>query len=450
MKINPIKIGVWAFGALVALGFVTSSFFTTDETQLYYVQDRMFSSTSAYMEAGIHFKTPMFTRIEPWKRAASIDFDSTPDGEFTRNFPSIGVTFADSYTADVPINFRFRTPTDPEKFIALNLESRTFDNYVDTMLTKIAKNTVVVTATAFTGEEFVQGGINQFKLMVMDQLENGLYITEKKRVRVVEDTTESLSSDQDVVDKEKTKSRWVTKNVIKRDANGNPIRQRNQLLDFGVTVVSVDIGELDLKNTQLFTLLNKKRELVARRIESIQNQDTLKEEAKTAVLQAEVTKQREINEAKKRKELAVIERQRETEMEREQAAREKVQAEKEKELASIRKQKELAIATANRDIQKAAAEAARFEAQAIREKGLAEAEVEQAKLNAKQSAADIYMAEMQVELARATYPYLKDFSVTMPEFVMNGGSSNESSIPNSLDVFTALSNRELVKSIQAE
>ena len=36
----------------------------------------------------------------------------------------------------------------------------------------------VITATQYTGEEFFQGGLNQFKTQLADQLQNGIYLTE--------------------------------------------------------------------------------------------------------------------------------------------------------------------------------------------------------------------------------------------------------------------------------
>ena len=78
----------------------------------------------------------------------------------------------------------------------------------------------------------------------------------------------------------------------------------------------------------------------------------------------------------------------------------------------------------------------RFEADAIRAKGLAEAEVERAKLNAKQSAADIYMAEIQRDIAQVMYPALKDVKIDMPDFY--SGATANGSAPTSLDVYTTL------------
>jgi uncharacterized membrane protein YqiK len=117
-----------------------------------------------------------------------------------------------------------------------------------------------------------------------------------------------------------------------------------------------------------------------------------------------------------------------------QADKEIIEYEKAKRLAEIEKTKELAIAQAELEIQKANFEAAQFEAKAIREKGIAEAEVLKAKYEAR--IPEIYMAEIQKEIAMVIYPNLKNVRLTMPHNVVNlGGNSNK--LQTNLDVLSS-------------
>jgi uncharacterized membrane protein YqiK len=213
------------------------------------------------------------------------------------------------------------------------------------------------------------------------------------------------------------------------------MRLENPMAQYGIQVSQVTIGKPEPDNA-LNTLLTEKRKLVGQKISAQQQIETNIVEAEAAKQEREISKQRAIQDAQKEKELAIIAEQQLTDVERQRALKETVQREKEKALAVIEKQKELEIAQANRGIQEAAAEAARYEAEAIKAKGLAEAEVERAKLQAKQAAQDIYMAEIQRDIAQVMYPALKDVKIDMPDFYSAG--SGDGAAPTSLDVFTTL------------
>jgi uncharacterized membrane protein YqiK len=206
------------------------------------------------------------------------------------------------------------------------------------------------------------------------------------------------------------------------------------MAEYGIQVTQVTIGK-PTADSQLESLLDRKRQSVGEKITAQQEIDTNRVKAEAAKQEREIDKQKAIQDAQKEKELATIQGQQRVEVERQQALQELVKQQKEKDVAVIQKEKELAIAEANRGIQEAAAQAAKFEGMAIREKGLAEADVELAKLSAKQSAKDIYMAEIERDIAQVMYPALKDVTIDMPDFY-SGGTGAEA--PTSLDVFTTL------------
>jgi multidrug resistance efflux pump len=173
---------------------------------------------------------------------------------------------------------------------------------------------------------------------------------------------------------------------------------------------------------------------VADRIKAVQEQETTKEQAKTAQLQADIERTKAKQEALKQKELAVIAKQREVEVAQKQAEKEVIEFNKVKELAAIEKAKELEMAQAEREIQKANFEASQFEAKAIREKGLAQAEVLKAKYQA--LIPDIYLAEIQRDIAGVLYPNLKGIEVTMPHNIVNLGEQ-ANKMQTNLDVLSS-------------
>ncbi|KAA1171474.1 hypothetical protein FWJ25_16650 [Marinobacter salinexigens] len=431
--------------SLLAVVLAMSSFFTTELGYTYVVQDTLFGSIRVFSEPGIHFKVPFFSNVYTYNQAMTLNFGNQESGEkikSTRQLTEVEVQFADTYTARIPATFRFRLSADPEKIVAMHREFRSYDNLIDSLLIKNAKNVTVVTATQYTGEEFFQGGLNKFKVQLEDQLQNGLYETERQQVEVEQTDLAAVSSDNEDGDKLERKVQLVWKNIILQDGSGQAKRIANPLDSYGIQVRQVTIGR-PLPEKRLDDLLVKKKDLVAKRITAIQAQETARAEAKTAQLEKEIEKARAIQDAQRSKELAIISKQKEVEMERQQAELERVRKEKEKAVAVLEKQKQLEISVAERDIQKANAEAATYAAKAIREQGLAEAEVAKAHLLAKQAARDIYMAEIQRDIAEVMYPALKNVTIDMPDYYVQG---QDTGAPvSSLDVFTSLGAMEQIR-----
>ncbi|MCX2524890.1 SPFH domain-containing protein [Larsenimonas rhizosphaerae] len=433
------KVVGLAVASLVALCLILASFFTTELGYTYVVQDTLFGSTRVFTEPGVHFKVPMFSNVYVYDQAMTLNFGNQDSGEkvrATRELPEVQVQFADTYTSRIPATFRFRLSSDPQKIIAMHREFRGFDNLIDSLLIKNAKNVTVVTGTQYTGEEFFQGGLNKFKVQLEDQLQNGLYETERRRVEVEQTDIAAVSSVNGDGDRLENRRQLVWKNIILKDKSGQARRLANPLESYGIQVRQVTIGR-PVPEQRLDELLSQKKALVAKRITAIQAQETARAEAKTAQLEKEIERARAIQDAQRTKELAIIAKQREVAMEEQQARVEQVRKEKEKAVAVLEKQKELEVARSERDIQKANADAATYAAKAIREKGLAEADVTRARLQARQQAKDIYLAEIQRDIARVMYPALKDTTIDMPDYYVAGGAGSGAPL-SSLDVFTTL------------
>jgi len=126
-------------------------------------------------------------------------------------------------------------------------------------------------------------------------------------------------------------------------------------------------------------------------------------------------------------------------------------AQKEEELAialattKAQKEEELIIAQANMEIQKANLEAAQFEAKAIREKGIAEADILKAKYAARLP--EIYLAEIQKEIAAIIYPNLKGIPITMPHNIINLGDK-DNKLQTNLDVLSSFATLGVMESLE--
>lgn len=398
----------------------------TDAGYSYVHQNNITGELDVFTEPGIHFRMPFLSKITKYDQVITVSFGNSKGEDFYQRLDSVQVRFADTYIGQIPVTFRFKLSNDPEALKKMHREFRNNNNLIDALLVKNARNVTVITATQYTGEEFFQGGLNQFKSKLGDQLREGIYLTERRQVEVEE-------LDQANANQLQRTNQLVWKTVPVVDKTGQPIRQDNPLQQYGIQVTQVTIGDPQPEK-QLDQLLADKKRLVADRIRAIQEQETSKAQAETEQLRKEIQRTREVQDAQRQKELAIISQQKEVEVARQIAEREIVEVEKTKRLAEVEKEKELAIAEANLAIQKANALSAEFEAKAILAKGRAESEVLKGKYAALGANREVYLAELNRDVANSLYNNLQNFQVQMPQNYIGG--SDETGLKTNLDVIT--------------
>ncbi len=428
------KISLIIVIALVVL-FASSAHFQTESGYTYHYQNMVNGSIKIYSKPAIHFKVPWFSKVTSYKQVTTVVFGNEDSIRVTRIGLPIEVRFADTYTGKISATFRYKLPFNPQKLSMIHGEFRSFDNLVDALLIKTSRDVVVNTATQYTGEEFFQGGFNQFKSALNDQLRNGIYKTERKQVEIEQIGLAPIGLGQERSTQLQRAKTLVWKTMPIMRADGEIERLTNPLDNYGIEVTQIAIGS-PVPEKQLEKLLTDKKRLVADRIKAVQEQETAKEQAKTAQLLAEIGRTKARQEALKHKDLAIIAKQLEVEVSQKQAEKEIIEYNKVKELAAIEKSKELAISTAEQAIQESNLKAAQFEAQSIQEKGIARANVLKAQYDAR--IPEIYLAEIQRDIAAIIYPNLKGIQVSMPHNIVNLGGGNNN-LKTNLDVLSSLS-----------
>ncbi|MGF1871180.1 SPFH domain-containing protein [Photobacterium indicum] len=429
----PLAGGILGIAAL--LGLANNSVLMTDAGYTYVHQNNVTGELDVFSEPGIHFRMPFLSKITQYDQVITVSYGNTTGEDFYQRLPSIQVRFADTYIGSIPVTFRFKLSQNPDAVIKMHREFRNNSNLIDALLVKNARNVTVITATQYTGEEFFQGGLNQFKTKLGDQLRDGIYMTERKQVEIEQIDLAPVGINQSNSNKLQRTQQLVWKTVPVLDTDGNPKRQNNPLQQYGIAVTQVTIGDPSPEE-QLNKLLMDKKRLVADRIRAIQEQETSKAQAETEQLRKEIQRTREVQDAQRNKELAIISQQKEVEIARQIAEREIVEVEKTKRLAEVDKEKELAIAEANLAIQKANALSAEYEAKAILSKGHAEAEILKSKYDAYGANRDVYLAELNRDVSTALYNNLKNYQVQMPTNYFGG--SNAGKLTTNLDVITGL------------
>jgi hypothetical protein len=479
---------------IVIIGFLVMkyAFFQTEAGYIYHYENPITGKSKVYKKQGFRLRLPFLSTVTRYPQVWTAHFNRRDSQRHYEDAVALG--FSDATTATILASIRYKLPENKDYMKMIHRDFRSFEGLIDSLLITTARDVMVKTATLYTGEEFFTGGLNKFKIEVEDQLKNGLYKTDYQEIELkpiswVADCFHEQSSQPET----KNKTR---KMVAVKDKNGHHKRLEKKkdnnhekdkedkteeeekqppLWKYKIEVLQITLAK-PKPGPELETRLVNKKRLVAdciratkekqealkqKQLDIIAKQrdiDIIKEQHKLALEK----KKHEIEVAKQQQQLALLikenelaialkqeqllekgkqrkaeelekAKQRKVEEAQKQADKEVIEAEKAKKIAEIEKAKELAIAMADKQIHKANLEAAKFEAQAILVKGKAEAEVLKAKYKARP---EIYLAEIQRDIAQIIYPNLKGINVTMPHNVVNLGDKG-TPLQTNLDVLSS-------------
>ncbi|GAL28733.1 hypothetical protein JCM19239_6151 [Vibrio variabilis] len=163
---NGIKAMVYALPILAVGLTVNSSVLMTDAGYSYVHQNNLTGELDVFTEPGIHFRMPFLSKITKYDQVITVSFGNSIEENLYQRLQAqdpVQVRFADTYIGQIPVTFRFKLSNDPEAMKKMHREFRNNSNLIDALLVKNARNVTVITATQYTGEEFFQGGLNQFK-----------------------------------------------------------------------------------------------------------------------------------------------------------------------------------------------------------------------------------------------------------------------------------------------
>ena len=368
-----------------------------------------------HMSPGIKFKVPYAASLYKYNEVTTVTYSQESSDASSSNKPFL-VTFGDGYSAAIEASFRVEMPTNPEKFVSLHKAFKRYDNFVNNGIEKFTNELLTNTASQFTGETFVQGGLNEFKMKVLDQAKNGLYVTKRVPVRLnTQRANVGLKKDEAGKTEKSEAVKYIT--VIQRDESGKPLRIANPLAQYEVTISQVTINGFT-PDKELAKFIKNKKVRIQERAKLIEEQENERQKAITEKLKGDRERVQAKQKMLKEKDAAVIAAQKKVELEQ-----------KEADLQVVRKKKELEVAKANEGIQQANEKAAKFEAQAMLHKGLAEAKIIKAKYNAYDK--QLYSMEIQRDTMKSVTANLQGITVKMPNVNIQGNS--EGTPINSVD-----------------
>jgi len=256
-------------GILIALMFlfgflfINSLYFQTEAGYTYHYQNRLSGNVEIYTEPGVHLKVPFFSAVTRYKQVITVSFGSN-----MKSHNAIKVFFADAYKGQIPATFRYKLPLDHAKIIQIHREFRSLENLNKSLLFKTSLDVVMNTAPQYTGEEFFQGGLNQFKAALVDQLRNGIYKTEHKQVEIQQMALAPIGLGQENSTQLQQSATIVWKSVPVLDANGKFVRLENPLDKYGIEATQITLDD-PVPEPQLQQLLSDRKRLLADRIKAV-------------------------------------------------------------------------------------------------------------------------------------------------------------------------------------
>ena len=445
--IRPIRTAFTVVGAIVVLMMGINM---VNNIKIGYIA--IYENSATGTKQVIHgpsfvLKAPFVGNLEVYKKDTTLSFapKSDDDAIYTSRNTPIKVSFADTYKAQLLLNARMVLPGTDEDMLKLHGAYRTYDNLVRSLYTRTIVDVATNTAQQFTAEEIFQGGLNGLKSAIEDQASNGVYVTQRRKVLsemgVTERTEVGGRKTDSVTGK---KSVYVWKAVPLKDSKGNVKRTKNPLDQYGVQVTQVNLAE-PIPEALLEKLLSTKKQLVAKKIASIQKQENAKTNIETAKLEGEANRVAAEQKRLIKADAEVIELKKQVKVAEQQALKEIVEQRKLADLAKINKTKELQIAQANKNIQMANEVAAKYEAQAKLHNGLADAKIKKAMYEAVKP--DILKMEVKKVTELARYEAMKVANVTMPtEVTIMGGSDGTGASIQDLTNFAILGMKDSLSS----
>jgi regulator of protease activity HflC (stomatin/prohibitin superfamily) len=407
-KLTFLKFPLFLFGGLAAAyGMFIGAFFYAEPGFKYHVRT-VFGEEKMVRDTG--YNTHWWGRVNAWKNAMSVqstrgglgDMSAELDGaSMSANMPPQTLVFLDQVDAQVTATARFQLPEDEESFLRLARQFRTPENLLRTELIPAFQETLGASASLMAAEEYFSGGRTEFNTEFQNQMQNGIYLVKRKEVlrRVSRQGTgtanpalgedqEEFGDDQQVV--------FVVEKLL--DPNGQPRRKTQNFGQFGITVVSARVTDVD-PNQRFKSRMEQKQDAAAAR--SVAREQRIQEEEQR--LLAISKGEREVAERQAQAKVIQIERT--------------TQAETEKQLAITQAQQRRDQATIEKDRAQILLETARIDAEARRVAADAEAYAKQEILKAHNALAQKLEAEIEIQkLWAAAYAQRR-----VPQYVFGAG-----------------------------
>ncbi|WP_368484883.1 SPFH domain-containing protein [Pseudoalteromonas sp. SD03] len=292
---------------LAVIATLTSQVISWNEADERLVHQSAFTGNLTVInQAGPYLKA--FGTTSAYKKVISINFTGDSSATASAIVPLIPIRFLDTTTGGARGVSRFRLPGNVPAsesgalrgLLKIHEEFGSQETLISNLLMRATTENVKASARMMSVEQHYSGGNGQLSQDFSDQLTNGIFVTEQIISTGERDKTDDLSN--------LSKQQRVTIN-IKKDAEGNPLRNAPILGSYGITVVDASIIDIDYEN-KVNARLEAQKQAAADEALARQNLKKAEQQARTEVALGEqaIAKQRAESEKLKIKEQIDAER----------------------------------------------------------------------------------------------------------------------------------------------
>jgi len=200
------------------------------------------------------------------------DEDHHPKADVSSLNPSLEVRFSDAAKAQAEATVKWRLSNKEDEMLLTHQDNRNSAKLTETVLEKYTGECLNYAAQLMESETHYSGGKSKMAEDFQTQLEKGQYIIVTKSEYIKDSTSNT--------------SRKITKTDVRRDANNIAIRKKSNIIQYGITIVSATIDDIDYI-AQIDKKLKAKIEASTQESISKQLAITAEQEAITAARQGE-------------------------------------------------------------------------------------------------------------------------------------------------------------------
>lgn len=293
--------GIIGFGGMSVFDKVA---FYADSPYIYHVRTFFGQEKCVDGAVDLGYNMHSFGRYTPWKRAMTVQatndriVDELDEGggstRSSANLAPMNIVFLDQVDADATASARFRLPIDCDAFLRMAREYRTPENLLNTALVPAFKETLEANASLMGADDYYSGARNKFNTEFSNQLENGLYIVERREVlqqqlsgrrNATASANASKGTDQDEFGDGK-QTVFIVEKLL--DDTGVPLRKKQAFVDFGVQVVESRITGM-IPNVKFKERMDLKQQASADR--AIAREQRIQEEQQKLLVEAKGQRQ---------------------------------------------------------------------------------------------------------------------------------------------------------------
>lgn len=227
------------------------------------------------LQPGI-FYAGLFASKYEWPNQIGVQYEGdAPDLTLRDNTIDIGATrvsFLGGPTATVQGIAQFNLPNDEKSMLEIHNQHRTIEGLVKLRLAPYTKECLSASAQLMTPETHYNGGKSQMGNEYLDQLQNGIFLLESKKITSY-DSTEKGYRDDFVV-------------VKQLSAKGTPLRKRSSVAKYGITIGDGQITSTEYEE-RIKTMLGKQIDANSATQLAKQQKITAEQQTQTAKAQGE-------------------------------------------------------------------------------------------------------------------------------------------------------------------